>query len=88
MTHHEFDSLRVNILCAGNVVCLGDLGKLICEALAIKILFGIGSLVLHDLVGYDDVTVAGLFAGSLVSADFFVAREQALRVVSVYHALG
>ena len=88
MTHHEFDSLRVNILCASNVVSLGDLGKLIGEALAVEVLFGVGGLVLHNLVGYDDVAVAGLLAGSQVSADFLVAREQALRVVSVYHALG
>ncbi len=64
MTHHEFDSLRVNILCASNVVSLCDLGQLVGETLAVEVFLGVSGLVLHNLVGYDDVTVAGLFAGS------------------------
>ena len=62
MSHCYFDSLSVNILCADDVISLCDLWELVCQALTVKVLLGVGGLVLHNLVGYHDVAVAGLLA--------------------------
>jgi hypothetical protein len=68
VAHHNLDSLSVDALSACYVVCLGDVGELISETLSVKILFSVGSLVLHNLVRDDHIFVASLLARSEVCA--------------------
>ena len=60
MGHQKFNSLRVNIVSARNVVRLRDVGHLIGQALLVEVFLGVVSLVLDHVVGYHDRVEASL----------------------------
>ena len=60
MGHQKFNSLRVNIVSARNVVRLRDVGHLIGQALLVEVLLRVVSLMLDHMVGYHDRVEASL----------------------------
>lgn len=83
---HHLDALCVNVVGASNVVFSLNVGELIGQALAVKVLFSIGSLVKNDFVWNLDVLVAALFATGWVVVRH-VALVNAVLVVGFNHTL-
>ena len=62
VVHEHLNSLAVNIVGAGSVVALLNVGVFFSEALSEKILLSVSRLMGNHLVLNHDVTVASLFA--------------------------
>ena len=86
--HQEFDALRVNVLCASHVVLVGHVGELLGQAVPVEGLFGVGGLVLHNLVRHLDAPEAVLLARLHHLAELLIALGEAQVVLHIHHALG
>ena len=88
VVHHHFDSLRIDVLCANEIVFMFDVWELIRKTLFVEVFFTGVSLVLDNVVGHHNIIETSVFARVLIDISLFVALPQAMRVASFDHVLG
>ena len=84
--HKHLNTLRVDVVRACGVVCVLDVGHLVSQALSVKSIFSIVSLMLDHVEGDHDLLEARLLALGVRPSVLLVAHVEALLVLGLGHS--